>query len=92
MEAATKANLSLFKCEAGYSPDTNPVGNIFGIVEGRGVKDQALKRTKTVREHEERFERILRSTVTDGTLKKTMATMPRWCQDLIKSEGGPTEW
>ena len=90
--AAAKAKVDCFKCDAVYSPDTNYVENIFGIAEERLNKVQAKKRAKTVKEHEARFEKVMKEIAEDGTLKKTMKTMPQRCKDIIAAEGGPTKW
>ena len=92
VKVAQQKKLSLFKCDAGYSPDTNPVENIFGIIEERLGKLQGKKRATSKAEHIARFKKVMGEVQEEGLLAKTLASMPKRCKLLIEAEGGPIKY
>lgn len=75
-KVATKRKLSLFKCDAGCSPDTSPVEDIFGIFEERLGKLQGEKRATSKTEHVERFKKVMRKIQAEGILKRRWRRCP----------------
>ena len=88
----TEKNLECFKCDAANSPDTNPIENIFGAAEYLMAVSHTKKRIQNAVAWRTRFEAVLQELEEDGTIERTIRTMPRRCKKLIEVEGGPTGW
>jgi hypothetical protein len=84
--------LVCFKCDAANSPDTNPIENIFGAAELQLAKQHVKKRAQNVKEWCTRFENVLKDLENNGSIERTVRTMPKRCRVLIDKEGGPTGW
>lgn len=76
----------------GYSPDTNPIENLFGILDARLLELQKKKRCKNKTEWVERVRKVAKEMGLDGTVRKTIDTMEERCAALIAAKGGPTDY
>jgi len=96
-DAPEKA-METFRIEAhrppscGYSPDCNPIENLFFILDDRMAKLQVAEPLHTVEAYIARAQEVCAEMSKDGTVARTIATMPQRCQDIIANQGAATKW
>ena len=78
--------------ECGYSPDCNPIENLFFILDDRMAKLQVAEPIHEVAAYVARAARVCEEMSKDGTVARTIATMPQRCEDIIAKKGGATKW
>ena len=95
LAAAISARLSFIQGYPPYSPDLNPIENLFGIVlKKMGVLDlkEPIVGTGRVEKSITRFRNLLSAEVAKGTLKTLARSMPRRLKAVIDAKGGPTRY
>ena len=91
-DAATKAVLVFFKDYPAYSPDLNPIENVFAIVDAELAKQAVRSKAKNARETEKRAQKIAERISKTDYIENMISSMPNRLQEVIKAKGGPTRY
>lgn len=92
--AAKKAKLKFIDTrDMSYSPDTNPVEELFGIADD--VLAKRFFKDGPPADPDDTWKRFLEAcdgAVAKGEVRRMQESMPERCQDLIENDGGATRW
>ena len=95
LDAAREYRLSFLEGYPPYSPDLNPIGNLFRIAHRKmnelDFKEPILGKGRVERSLA-RFRGVLGAEVAKGTLKKIARSMSARLAAVIAKKGGPTKY
>jgi len=75
-----------------YSPDLNPIENLFGILSGELAKLAVKKASKSVKVTVERAHKLATKVSETDYIKNMVDSMPNRLEEVIKAKGGPTRY
>ena len=75
-----------------YSPDVNPIENLFSLGDDGVHRDQAISQSQTVEETMTRWRAAVKREEKRGAVRRMTQNYPDRLKDIIKARGGPTRY
>lgn len=91
-KAATDAKISFFTDFPAYSPDLNPIENVFSILEQYLGKWAVRNNAKSVKATIARAQKLCDKTSDTDYIESMVESMPNRLAEVIKANGGPTRY
>ena len=91
-KVAAELLLQFFKDFPAYSPDLNPIENVFSILEAELAKEAVRKAAKSVAETEKRAQRLMARISKTDYIANMVNSMPNRLQEVIKAKGSATRY